>query len=36
VFVARPITTPLERHLFELITLPGPEVERRVGALSTH
>jgi uncharacterized protein len=36
VFVARPITAPLERHLFELITLPGPEVERRVGALSTH
>ncbi len=36
VFVARPVTAPLERHLFELITLPGPEVERRVGALSTH
>ncbi|MFL5516312.1 MAG: HD domain-containing protein [Gemmatimonadales bacterium] len=36
VFVARPIEAPLERHLFELITLPGPEVERRVGALSTH
>jgi hypothetical protein len=36
VFVARPITAPLERHLFELITLPGPEVERRVGALSSH
>src|SRR6478735_847527 len=25
-FVARPIEAPLERHLFELITLPGPEV----------
>ena len=36
VFVARPVAAPLERHLFELITLPGPEVERRVGALSTH
>jgi uncharacterized protein len=35
-FVARPVAAPLERHLFELITLPGPEVERRVGALSTH
>jgi uncharacterized protein len=36
VFVARPLTAPIERHLFELITLPAPEVERRVGALSTH
>ena len=36
VFVARPVAAPLERHLFELITLPGPEVERRVGALSPH
>ena len=36
VFVARPVAAPIERHLFELITLPGPEVERRVGALSTH
>ncbi|HET7422077.1 MAG TPA: HD domain-containing protein [Gemmatimonadales bacterium] len=36
VFVARPVAVPLERHLFELITLPGREVERRVGALSTH
>ena len=36
VFVARPVAARIERHLFELITLPGPEVERRVGALSTH
>src|SRR5262245_28173918 len=36
VFVARPVAAPLERHLFELITLPGPEVERRVGALTMH
>jgi uncharacterized protein len=36
VFVARPLTAPIERHLFELITLPAREVERRVGALSTH
>ncbi|HKU62503.1 MAG TPA: HD domain-containing protein [Gemmatimonadales bacterium] len=36
VFVTRTVAAPLERHLFELITLPAPEVERRVGALSTH
>jgi hypothetical protein len=36
VFVARPVTAPLERRLFELITLPPAEVDRRLSALSSH
>jgi len=36
VFVARPVTAPLERRLFQLITRPAAEVDRRVGALSSH
>jgi HD superfamily phosphohydrolase len=36
VFVARPVTAPLERRLFELITLPAAEIDRRVSALSSH
>ena len=35
-FVARPVTAPLERRLFELITLPAAEIDRRVSALSSH
>jgi len=36
VFVARPVTAPLERRLFQLITRPAAEVDRRVAALSSH
>jgi HD superfamily phosphohydrolase len=36
VFVARPVAAPLDRRLFQLITLPAAEVDRRVSALSSH
>jgi hypothetical protein len=36
VFVARPIREPLEHRLFQLITLPAAEVDRRLSALSSH
>jgi HD superfamily phosphohydrolase len=35
VFVAQPVTAPLEQRLFQLITLPAAEVDRRVSALSS-
>jgi hypothetical protein len=35
VFVAQPVTAPLEQRLFQLITLPAAEVDRRESALSS-